>query len=435
MRRVLIIAPDFVPSSLPPALRIRFFANHLLEFGWEPTIITTNQKYYENPYDETNNQLLNPDVRVIRTSAIPSTVTRKIGFGDLGIRSLWHHWVALATLLQHEHFDMLFISVPPYYTMLLGRLAHARFRIPYVIDYIDPWVTDFYWKLPRNQRPRKWPLAYATSRILEPFAIRKAAHFTAVSKKTTDMVFENSPQFHSEDATEILYGIEPADFEYIRSHPCTNPIFNRDDGLIHLTYTGTFNPFMHAVANAIFDAIRLGLESDPTQFERIRFHFIGTTYAPKGDLDFQVMPLINAKGLSAYVDEHPARVSYLEALQIQIDSHILVAIGSDTQHYTASKIFPYLLSRRPILAVYREESNLVEILKENGAGEAITFNTTEPPALCVHVIFERLQSLLNTKDHPLPLAPPLLAAYTARTMAERLGGVFDKAVCQSAESF
>ena len=28
-RRVLIIAPDFTPSSYPPALRARFFAQHL----------------------------------------------------------------------------------------------------------------------------------------------------------------------------------------------------------------------------------------------------------------------------------------------------------------------------------------------------------------------------------------------------------------------
>jgi hypothetical protein len=36
--------------------------------------------------------------------------------------------------------------------MILGRLAHARFGIPYVIDYIDPVVTEYYWKLPRSQR-------------------------------------------------------------------------------------------------------------------------------------------------------------------------------------------------------------------------------------------------------------------------------------------
>lgn len=38
MPTALIIAPDFGPSSLPPATRVRFFAKHLPEFGWEPVV-------------------------------------------------------------------------------------------------------------------------------------------------------------------------------------------------------------------------------------------------------------------------------------------------------------------------------------------------------------------------------------------------------------
>lgn len=40
MKRVAIVAPDFVPSSLPPALRIRFFVRHLPEYGWDPIKVT-----------------------------------------------------------------------------------------------------------------------------------------------------------------------------------------------------------------------------------------------------------------------------------------------------------------------------------------------------------------------------------------------------------
>ena len=41
-RTVLIIAPDFTPSSYPPALRARFFAQHLPEFGWKPIVLAAD---------------------------------------------------------------------------------------------------------------------------------------------------------------------------------------------------------------------------------------------------------------------------------------------------------------------------------------------------------------------------------------------------------
>jgi hypothetical protein len=62
VRRVLIIGPDFTPSSHPPALRIRFFSQHLREFGWEPIVLTTNPRYYESIVDAENEKLLPPDL-------------------------------------------------------------------------------------------------------------------------------------------------------------------------------------------------------------------------------------------------------------------------------------------------------------------------------------------------------------------------------------
>ncbi len=91
MKRVLIVAPDFVPSSLPPATRVRFFANHLAEFGWEPIVLTVDPKCYEAATDPKNEDLLSPTLKVIRTDAFPAKWTRKIGIGDIGMRSLWHH--------------------------------------------------------------------------------------------------------------------------------------------------------------------------------------------------------------------------------------------------------------------------------------------------------------------------------------------------------
>ena len=75
MKRVLIVGADFTPSSHPPALRIRFFIQHLKEFGWEPIILTADPRYYESEIDAENEKLLPPEVEVIRTQALPLRLT------------------------------------------------------------------------------------------------------------------------------------------------------------------------------------------------------------------------------------------------------------------------------------------------------------------------------------------------------------------------
>ena len=101
-KTVLIVCADFAPSSYPQALRTRFFARHLPEFGWKPLILTTDPRFYEWSVDPENEKLLPLDLEVIRTQAFPAEITRKFGIGDLGIRSLWHHWVALRRLCRRS---------------------------------------------------------------------------------------------------------------------------------------------------------------------------------------------------------------------------------------------------------------------------------------------------------------------------------------------
>lgn len=432
MKKVLIIGADFAPSSLPPATRIRFFAKHLPEFGWEPIVLTVEPEYYDWTVDAGNLKLLSGSLEVVRTGAWRSSWTRRIGIGDVGIRSLWHHWQTLKRLCRETRIDMVFIPVPPYMSMVLGRLAHEKFGIPYVIDYIDPWVTEYYWSLPRKQRPPKWPLAYAISRLFEPYALRRVSHITGVSQGTTDSVVNRYAQLGERDATEIPYGAEADDFEYLRLQPRANPIFDPTDGLLHLSCVGACIPSMHATVRALFAAVRLGHERNQQLFRRLRLHFVGTSYAANGSAPHNVLALAREAGLEAYVTEQASRVSYLDSLQVMIDSHGLLLVGSDEPHYTASKIFPYILSRNALLTVFHEESSVVTILKETKAGEAVTFSSDTPQWTKIDEIADELESLLKL---PPGFEPPTnwttFERYTTRAMAGRLAASFEHAISKS----
>lgn len=422
MKRVLIVAADFAPSSLPPALRARFFARQLPAFGWEPIVLTVDPSRYSTAVDPEMNALVPDTVKVIRTAALSERVTRRIGVGDVGLRSLWQHWRALGALIDREKIDAVLISVPPYASMLLGRAAH-RLGVPYVIDYIDPWRKMPYRQLPRRRRPPKGRLAYALADLVEPGVVRRAAHLTAVSSGTLDIVRAMYPWLGVE-STEIPYGGDIGDFEYLRAHPRRQAIFDRRDGCLHVSYVGACIAAMSDTLRAAFDGLRSFVREAPEAARRIRLHFVGTTYAPGGADKSVVMPLAREAGVADLVDERQARVSYLDALQILLDSSGLLIVGSDAPHYTASKVFPCVLARKPLLAVFHEDSSVVRILRETNGGTVASFGAGGPAA-AAPIVQAWLGSIAAGA------APPAtrwdrFEQYTTRAMAGRLAAVFDR---------
>ncbi len=430
MKRVVLVGSDFSPSSLPPALRLRFFASHLPEFGWQPTVLTVDPRFYEAAIDPENARLLPDWLEVIRTGAIPQRVSRRAGVGDIGLRSLVHHALALDRLCRRGDVDLVFIPIPPNFPVLLGRLMYERHGVPYVVDYIDPWVDEYYARLPIQERPGgyKWRLSYALARILEPVALRHAAHLVGVSTSYTAPIIARYPWLTDADHTGIPYGGEPGDVEYVRRHPRRNSIFDPDDGAVHISYVGRGGADMHPTLRAVFAAVRAGLDQHPALFRRLRLHFVGTTYDPHWDGTYDILPLAREVGAEELVSEHPRRVPYLDALQIMIDSHALLAVGSDQPHYTASKIFPFILAERPLLAVFHRDSTVVDVLSRTGAGDAVTFSD-EGPGAHVSSIHDHLLRLLSLPAGTRPATCwDAFDQYTARSMSRRLAAVFDDAL-------
>ena len=430
LKHVAIVGADFVPSSLPPATRIRFFAKHLPDFGWEPIVLTTKPEYYDWSIDTENECLLPESLEVIRTKALASSWTHKVGVGDIGMRSLWHHWRILKQLCRQRRIDLILIPVPPYVPMILGRMAHERFGIPYVIDYIDPWVSEYYWTVPRGQRPPKWPLAYALARLLEPYAVKKVGHITGVSKGTTDSVVRRYRRLKDADATEIPYGAETGDFHYLRRHPRKNVIFDSGDGALHLSSVGACIPAMYPAARALFQAIRLGIKRNPALFCRLQVHFVGTSYASKGGLPQALAAIAREASVEQQVSERRQRVSYLDSLQVMMDSHALILLGSKEPHYTASKVFPYILAKRPLLAIFHEASNVVTTLRQLGCGHVVTFGA-QRSAADISEICNCLEEILTSpRSQSQVMRQETAEAISTKGMAARLAKALDKALSQ-----
>src|SRR5215471_2013145 len=119
-KRIAIVTSHFPPSNLAGVHRARLWAQYLPEFRWEPIIITAHPVYYEEKLDPALLDLVSPELRVIRTKAIPTKPVRLVG--DVGVRALPWHFRVLDRLIAHKEIDFVHITIPSGYSALLGEL-------------------------------------------------------------------------------------------------------------------------------------------------------------------------------------------------------------------------------------------------------------------------------------------------------------------------
>ena len=117
-------------------------------------------------------------------------------------------------------------------------------------------------------------------------------------------------------------------------------------------------------------------------------------------------------------------MAYLEALQILMDSAALLVPGSTSAHYSASKLFPYILANRPLLPIFHADSSVVRILEETRAGSAIVFGDAASLDNAQSEIENRLRELLYS---PMDARPSTdwnaFEPYTARSVCAALASV------------
>src|SRR5205085_4334566 len=107
---------------------------------------------------------------------------------------------------------------------------------------------------------------------------------------------------------------------------------------------------------------------------RLRIHFVGTNYADSSRARKTVERLAVEYSLDRIVNETTDRLPFLTTLKLLSDADALLVFGSDDPAYTASKIFPYVLARKPLLVVVHEQSSVADIVRQCRAGVVITFD-------------------------------------------------------------
>lgn len=433
MPRVLMVSAHFPPDTGAATHRVRLMAPHLPKFGWDPTVVSVDPRDYDGRLDPELVRLVPDNLRVIRCRAWSVRWTRWLGVGDVGARALWGLWGTCRRLLEAEQYDALFITMYPTYPALLGPLLKKRFGIPFILDYQDPWVGAWGETVgggPNGAPDFKSRLTRALATRLEPRVVRAADALTAVSRQTLEDILVRNPKLRPTPHEEIPLGGEAADFQYLRAHPRCNTYFDPADGRVHLGYVGTLLPLGMETLAAVFKAVRLLRIRRPDLYACLRVHFVGTSNQTSPEAPQRVLPVARELGIHDCVREVALRIDYLDALTVQTQATALLMMGSSERHYTASKLYPGLLARRPILAVYHEASSVVDILRRTArapSARLVTYGDRDRADSRVEAIYHELAALVEHPVYdPADVIPTALDVYSASALARKLAEVFER---------
>ncbi|MFA6246614.1 MAG: hypothetical protein WC615_06715 [Mucilaginibacter sp.] len=372
-KKLLIISPYFPPVNAADMQRVRMSLPYFAGWGWDAEVVVINPKFADLAKDELLMQSVPPYIKVHQVNAMRKKLTSKVGLGSIAIRSLWHYRSQVNRILHDRHFDLIYFSTTQFPVCILGAYWKKRFRIPYVIDIQDPWHSDYYINKPKSDRPPKYLFAYHLNKFLEPIAVKNAAGLISVSAGYIDELKFRYKEIQHVPAATITFGAFEPDMKIARDN---QQLFTGllDGQFKNVVYIGRGGKDMHRAVSPVFSAFQKGLKKNKEEFQRIRFHFIGTSYAPAGRGIKTILPLARQFGIEDYVSEITDRISYYHTLLTLQQADALFIPGSDDPLYTASKIFPYLMTKKNILAIFNPASSAIPILQEYGVEHVYNYD-------------------------------------------------------------
>jgi len=410
--------------------RVRLALPYLRAHGWEPTVLAVEPNSIEYGVNEPKLLETFPsDIRVVRVAGIPARLTRRVGIGSLWWRCRRALTRAGDRLLAEEKFDLVFLSTTQFGFFALGPRWRKQFGVPFVVDYQDLWKTDHYAHsgAPPPGGRFKFAISQLSARRVEPRVLRAAGGVVAVSEHYGPALASRHRWFDATQVRVLPFGAAASDLERLTDHRPAKPLIDFADGNVHYVYAGRGGDDLDLALTILFTAFAAYLRTHPSEAERLRFHFLGTDYAAKDGSQEKVRPIAQRVGLERYVHEHPERIPYFDALYYLQNAAAIVVVGSNDVGYSASKLFPCVLARRPLLLIFPRESPVLALAEKLRAGEAFGFGDAYAALMVANEVHERwfaANAITNLATHD----EAAFADYTAEAMTAKLAQVFDAAL-------
>jgi len=341
-RRVLMVTFRFPPIVVPNSFRSGKFAKYLPEFGWLPVILTAGAL----PSNILDPALVAELPEEVVTVIVPCRWPNVRGLTHirkwLPILALENLWRPLAVrvglaLIQQWKCELIWSTAPPLSCHLIGAELKRRTGLPLIVDYRDLWTLNP--QSPESLTPTRVHRWY--HHRLELRALLAANGLVAISESMASQLLSMLPTREQMPpyVRVIPNGYDPSDFGKSSVPPI--PYVCAYVGSIYLSRIPTA---LHLV-----ETLRLFEEQYPEQAAELRVNFIGSV-AP------EVTAAVRAK-LRRIKLSLLGRVPHDEAVHGMFSASLLILLLDPSEMgQVSSKVFEYLATNRPILAIGHSEA-------------------------------------------------------------------------------
>jgi hypothetical protein len=428
LKKVLILTYYWPPSGGAGVQRWLKFTKYLPQFGIEPIILTVDPEYASYPQRDTS--LINeisPDLKIAYAKSATSIFTayKKItgknevpygGFANESnprliekifrfargnfflpdARRVWNRFAlkAATEIIEKNIIDIVVTTSPPHSTQLLGRKLKKKLGIKWIADLRDPWSEIYYSDKIFQTLPAKWINGYMESLVLN------GADRVIATCDTTSAVFRSklSMRQSPEKVITITNGFDTDDFGFDKIIPAK----------FLLTYLGTF------AGNYDIDVLIIALDCfSPEERTDITLQFIGKTddniiagLREKSKVSIELIPYVDHRNAMEYLARSAA---------------LLLVIPSDRKanEMIPGKLFEYLASKRPIIAIGPKECDAGIILNETGGGKIFNKNEVDDLTDYLFYLYKNFKKGLFETD------PSGIGKYSRKDLAEKYAGIIN----------
>lgn len=394
MKRLLVITYGFPPVNMIGVVRVAKFVKYIARAGWESLVVTPrNLPYYPRdpalladlpstvsvfPTAYAEPQLLVParfrDSAAKQSGSSPTAALgRTAAFAgrmfQAAIRfafvpdqmTLWPRlaWRTASQVVRTFSPDAMFSTAPPASSHLLALRLKRTFGLPWVADFRDEWT-----KNPFTEYSTK--LHERLNRRLERRVLETCDRLTSISEPLVESFRDALPAEEHAKCSVLYNGYDEEDF----SGP-PPPLAER----FTITYTGNF--YGHRQPTTFFRALERIVRDGTIPINDLRVVFAGTNV-------FRRDPTIDMGTVERVLELRPT-VPHREAIDLMRRSSavLLVISGQSGQGSLTGKLFEYLASGRPILALVPPHGAAAAIIRELDAG--IVVDPDDPEAVVTAV--------------------------------------------------
>jgi len=376
-KRALIISPYFAPLNTADMQRVRTSLPYFASFGWDVEIVMVDEQYTDVNRDDLLLQSIPQNIKIHKVAALKKSWTSKLGLGSIALRSLWYYKEKVNRLLTEGKYELIYFSTTQFPVCVLGAYWKRRFGMPYVIDMQDPWHSDYYQHKPKAERPKKYWFSYRLNKYMEPIAMGGVDGLISVSAGYIETLKARYPRLANIPSAVITFGAFAPDQQIAEANKALFSSILKD-GFFNVVYIGRGGADMHSAIKPLFNSYQKGLAEEPSLFGKLKLYFIGTSYAPAGEGIPTIMPLAKQYNVESSVVEITDRINYYHVLATLQQADALFIPASADPRYTASKIYPYLQQKKPLMAIMSKNSSAVEIItKCSKNAELFTFDSDE----------------------------------------------------------